>query len=128
MPKFLKKVNFLKKNASENLYGFINCQIFFALKAAFIEYMIRCEFEKNCLNCFRMNFWIRVPENVKIFILHKFAQVGDSRFEFSTKFRFSRCSKILPTFSYQSDFNTLKYVNLPSKSGSIAFWDIDPKL
>ena len=34
-----------------------------------------------------------------------------------------------PTFSVSchSDFNTLKYMNLPSKSGLITFWDVDPK-
>ena len=88
---FWKKLIFWKKNALENLYGFINRQIFFALKAVFIECMIRFEFEKNCPICFWMNFWIRVPKNVENLIHHMGAQVGASRFEFSIRFWVCRC-------------------------------------
>ena len=86
---FWKKLIFWKKNASENLYGFIDHQIFLALKAAFVECMIRCEFEKNCSFRFWINFWIRVPEKVKFCILLMFSHVGDSGFQFSTKFWFT---------------------------------------
>ena len=48
MQKFLKKVHFLKKFASENLHGFTGHQIFFVQKVAFDECMIEYKFKKNC--------------------------------------------------------------------------------
>ena len=47
MQKFLKKVYFLKKFASENLHGFTGRQKFFAQKVAFDVYVIAPEFKKN---------------------------------------------------------------------------------
>ena len=46
MQKFLKKVHFLKKFASENLHGFTGHQIFFVQKVAFDECMIEYKFKK----------------------------------------------------------------------------------
>ena len=47
MQKFLKKVYFLKKFASENLHGFTSRQKFFAQKVVFDVYVIALEFKKN---------------------------------------------------------------------------------
>ena len=48
MLKFLKKLHFLKKIASENQHGFTGRQIFFVQKVAFDECMIEYKFKKNC--------------------------------------------------------------------------------
>ena len=70
----------------------------------------------------------RLPKNVKNLIHHMGAQMGGSRFEFSTKFRFIRCCKMFPAVSCHSDFTTVKYANLLSEIGFNAFWDVVPKL
>ena len=48
MPKFFRKVHFLKKIALENLHGFAGRQIFFAQKVAFNVCMVGYKFTKNC--------------------------------------------------------------------------------
>ena len=54
MPKFLKKVHFLKKFASENQHGFTSRQIFLVQKVAIDPYMIEYKFQKNCSIRFRI--------------------------------------------------------------------------
>ena len=74
MPKFLKKVHFLKIFALKNLHGFTGRQIFFAQKVAFNVYMIQYKFKKNRSIRFQKNFWIRVRLKKLVPILHRNTQ------------------------------------------------------
>ena len=65
----------------------------------------------------------RLPKNVKIFIDQLGSKMGASRFEFSTKFQFSRRWKTSGNIWLRSDFGLLKSTNLLSKSASNWFWD-----
>ena len=58
MLKFLKKLQFLKKIASENQHGFTGRQIFFVQKVAFDYQKIKYKFKKNRSIRFEINFWL----------------------------------------------------------------------
>ena len=74
MPKFLKKVHFLKKFALEILHGFTGHQIFFAQKVAFNVCMIRYKFKKNRSIRFQMNFWLAGGLKNLVPLMHRRAQ------------------------------------------------------
>ena len=57
--------------------------------------------------------------NIKICILLVLSHMGDSRFQFSTKFRFTECWWHLPNIHERIDFSFVKSTNLPSKYGKI---------
>ena len=74
MPKFLKKVHFLKKFALEILHGFTGRQIFFAQKVAFNVCMIRYKFKKNRSIRFHFNFWLAGGLKNVVPVMHRRAQ------------------------------------------------------
>ena len=58
-----------------------------------------------------------------ICILLVLSHMGDSRFQFSTKFQFTECWRHLPNIHERIDFSFVKSTNLPSKSGKNSFWE-----
>ena len=79
-----------------------------------------------------LNFWKSIvvksekvlAKNVKIFILLMLSHMGDSRFQFSTKFRFTECYHLFGIAWYHSDFSYVKSTKLQSKSCQIENWDV----
>ena len=79
-----------------------------------------CPFLTTWLKC-SSKMQKRHPKNAKIFIYHMEAQVGASRFEFSTKFWVSRCWKNFGNIWKRSDFSLPKSTILLGESAPKSF-------